>query len=763
VVPEIRFKDKEIHAEDMRNLRIRIRMVIENNLKARRFFVDYLKSESEVGRILIQDVFSSDLIKFEKLNEIKFEPLEEGVTLDKFPIIANKYSLKLRYARHFNTKPLQLVIDNFSGTKTDSATTKSLSDEYWSIYNDFRSITDEASLKRLGPSIIERSTDILTRPIPGSPPPGVPTREIDVLGETYAASLFDKSALCTIALKYGIYVEISDAITYLEYRGAVDKIYRNIKIPVYKFSSIRAMGSVCGQTKKYDELLQYMLFVKDDAFYLFTPEYQLKIVGYICEMIKSPTIPVQEKYFVIGNSNAHEALVIVDRLSNFTPDMKYIAKLAYRNLLVAEIYVKYSYIDEALFELEYIIKSKPPATYVNDFNKLVSQCQARKTELLPGAQYFPNLDIVIEDVTDSANPVVLKDGETVEIFAIPLEYNDVYEHNLRKLNIKFESKGVKKFPPENLIFHASFEVELEDEEYIRDFLKKSEFKFHRGKTLGIKYNDVFKSNVILNKLEDNTNILFKHTAFGGDINKIHLTSQPPYNIKITIPMEIWKKFKLRLYGMEGSSEIDLFYPNISGINEKYKSAFVKFDIINDEQHKYINHHESIYVSKGTEEIQTNRLYIGDFKKELIQQGIAIQPQCEFINIIGCENVYSSEVALFPLFGAYHQYYDTNSPLNSVFNSALISKSYFRDELKTITHEIGHSFALEHPEKKKYTLGYEPDKKYHYVHSDSENCIMNQGSDSNLKKFCENCQILIRNGKVNISVSYYIVGPYKKDH
>jgi hypothetical protein len=674
--------------------------------------------------------------------------------------------LHLRYAGHFNTEPVISTFPQPAEKKENCS--KTVTDEYWAVINDFYSITDEASLKRIGPSIIKRSRDILTMGIPTDNPPPPVVKDGEILPDRYAANLFAKSGRTSNALQYGIIPQVPIGVLAQALRDHIDSIYIDVKIPEYKFSTIQVINELYEQTKEYEKILKYLIFVKNDTFYLFNTKHKVTLLVGICLFVKREEIPITDEYYEVGYDSAVELIHYLDFYPGIDEDMKILTKLNVREIYIAEIFVKYSHIDEALFELEYVINQPPTATHVEDFNKMIGRCLNRKAELLPEAQYFPALPLVFEDITDPENTVVLKNGEIAKVYATPFTKGDDDElHNRRKIRVTVKSQH------QILTADISCENIFEDdegEEGVKNFFEDpmrdgsgKPFMHHRGKYGFITSKGLVDQLGTVQLKDGKTDFEFKHSYFGGDKFKLKIKiAAPPYNSipENSVTLEVWKKYAIRLYGMEENEKN--YYPDAKGINERYASAYTEFEIRHNVDCK-LPYHKTILHNAGKYdgEIFAGQIKFVDYANELANNPlIEFKEQHDFVNVIGCDRINDLNKKDGSMtYGFYLNYATPGFQHGDYMNTAVIAYGIFRDEglseSKSLAHEVGHSFALEHVVNI---------LKPHYRHTKVK-CIMASGqtfpSNEELR-FCKRCNFLIRNSKPNISIWYHIKGISKCD-
>lgn len=752
--PEIRCKEEKIHAEDMKNLRAKILDMVESYPESRGAMNELVRADREIGEILESDTFVSDLIKFENIDK------SSSNTVPPKPCRINKYSLYFRYSRNFNpfhkSKIMKRLEDATKGEK-------SATDEANDIWNDFDSINDEESMNKLAPSIINRSVSLLTKPVSD-----------DILDPNKANDLFNASARCTIYLKYGFVNDISNDTMYNEYSDFVKKVYKSVKINDYKYASILAMENVCFVTNKFDNALEYAISVKDDAFNSFSSFYKASIIDYICSLTINPiaNFPINDKYFNIGYEYSKLFYDIIDNYEDqsLTDDEKYLYKLFWRGSKVAEILAYYSFIDESLTELDYIINSKPPTTYTDDFNIMIKQFTERKNVLITNATNYPyKIDIII-DVEESKN---IKFENLYKVNGInPIfEVNDKINNVVKFISTLNVNNKIKKELPKNLSLVATYEYIFENDDVIKNFYRdpkqdgsNRELIHDRGNSFGFIRNEEYNKPIggyIIDDIVDNKfNFIFKHSYFGGDKFKIIIKSLPPYNVNKEIILEVWKFFDLKLYSMD-----DKLNPDVSGINDIFKSCFVEFNpIVYDKKIEKINY---IFYKKNKE--INDPTYILKFLEILKNHSVKvseIKNQHKYINIIGCNKMYTyaTENENEKAYGSYYRHYTIvngefvtpskyDNKLNKLdqyyMSTCFMSYGFLREnnvnEMKTLVHELCHSFGLDH-----LVDGF-------YRHSDPFNCVMNSGHEVVNFTICDNCKYLIRNGSINITRRFFEAG------
>lgn len=748
VIPEIRCKGEKVHAEDMKNLRAQILAMIEDYPESRQALGEVVQNDQEIGGILETDTFTSDLIKFENINNRPTDSCEISYS----DIRMSKYHLILRYSHHFNVPPMPKHIRLLTNGTTKS---KNVMDEYWSIFDDFNKITDENSLHIIGPPLIQRCENILSRQISN-----------DILPVYAAGDLYDRAALCTIALEYGNPSQIPDELYYSEYTKYVFKTYKFVSIPKYKYASIYTLKSYTWQFNKYEEFLNHTLFVKKDVFNKLDFEDKIGLVSNIVEVVKT-NLPPQANYFKIGLENCHDFISLVKYNHDYSDDWKLIYIYNCNIYSIGEIYNKNGCVDEALFELDYVINAKPPSSNTeNSFKSMVEYAKKKREEWIVNTDYPYTIDVDIFDVNDESHPIEISDGKTVEVFTKPFITTDGINTNNFKLKYNLVKSTIKSYPPKNLTLEIYFESIFENDDIISAFFhnpKKDNgdfFEFNREIEYGIKHNGKCVKSIILSNIKDsNINIDFEPTSFGGDKFRIYIKSSPPYNINKFITLEVWKKFTLKLYSMD-----DKFIPNTSGLKEIYDPCYVKFEVENITQK--IDQYNLIYTSK-TNNVDISKIYILKFIDIMKKNGLIFSQQHDYINIVGCNKIYEyvDENEAEKIWGAYYRHYYVTTDetflvsLSGEFGTqmpyctCLMSYGLLRPgfhEIKTLAHEIGHSFALKHPEDDLY------------IHSDNLHCIMNQTQveidhENYYKHFCDHCQYLIRNGTINITETYHMLG------
>ena len=291
--------------------------------------------------------------------------------------------------------------------------------------------------------------------------------------------------------------------------------------------------------------------------------------------------------------------------------------------------------------------------------------------------------------------------------------------------------------PNDYSLNLTFTTELEDN---TEFFQKYKITSLRG-NYGFINSAGLQNDMTINSFKDNKCTFdFQYTNFAGDLFKI--SSKPTSNFAFTpietiATVQVWKYYVLRLYGMKTPDGKKDLYPKIEFAQERFQSCFIELKK-QDFKEITIPFHETIFIGKPTENPETTYYWIGNFINELSQ--LTFSNQNNFINIIGCNELKFNN-ALFSERGFYFRIFFNDvigeSFNNKFFNTILMAYSAFKDEQgKTLTHEIGHSFGLKHP-----------NDEFDYNHGN--NCIMNTGQGNPNATICDNCKKIIKNNFINI--------------
>jgi hypothetical protein len=751
LLPEIRHSDPNQANIDIKNLReiitdkvlnshehlIELKNFILNNVLFSSAFKEFNKS--------ICDKIKFDSLQFQNkdlnsLNDLEFSYNFNG---DKKPQLT--LSEKLLFKSSFNSslhRPLFHIKKPYTFLSS-----KDLQQEFSLIVADYQKITDVDTLNKYGPSVVERSEKILL----GTD---------DTLALDNVVYLIEMSGNCDIALKYGLSIpQDSKQKYFLEY---INKIYNKAVIVNYKYCLWYYATRVYDSAKKYDELVEYSVNIKKDIFEKLNYDNKFSMtlligycVTYYCE--------AKEKFYEIGKENCIQTINLVEFTNNPyypTPEDKRILKLNYRLRLTAEFYAKYKYYNEAVYELDIIINSPPPATIptisrniVDIYNDIVKSAKKRKLELIP---YMTIITLNFE-------------GETLKkVYAY--QNDNIYE---LVLNIKTGSKNIPQGLSIEFTFIDSFSHyndEIKDPN--KTFIINNGYKFLRNnsdgtdqKNFGFKSGNELKDTLILNNIsETQVKIKFKYTSFGGDLFTIKAKTLSPYSAECSNQLQVWKKNTLKLYAMNNEINSKNLYPKVDFAIERLNECFI--ELIKEDNfptevkipfHKKIFAEFPISVPPGEIGLTTFVEELGKISPEKIK----FERQNKYINLIGGYEVHviPTQNNPFPILrGFYLRYFGSQFGSNytdKFFNSILMSYNELRDqEGKTLSHELGHAFGLEHPYN---DIGTPGETKYEH----QNNCLMYSGGSNPEGKFCENCIRLIKNNFINIGGTEFKVN--KKKH
>jgi len=250
-------------------------------------------------------------------------------------------------------------------------------------------------------------------------------------------------------------------------------------------------------------------------------------------------------------------------------------------------------------------------------------------------------------------------------------------------------------------------------------------------------NKEIKNKIIKTYTKDHltNDFEFKCNYFGGDI--FILTAIIDLNgkkIQCNKKLQVWKRYKIEPYCFDAlkSNFENSLLPELNSLNDKFKDAFVIFEI--DKQKQLQMSYEKIIISGKVNDVK-KEISVDDIITKLRNDNKISFCRGNKINILGVNLI--AEDGLPNVQGCSYnnmQEYGSIYPKLDVFSN-FIALDYLREKkyskLKCILHELGHSFGLIH-------------------HTFSENiswCCMVEGNDSTWvgqEYFCQTCQNIIKN-------------------
>lgn len=729
IYPSLRHEKPELAKYDLSNLKMKIIIDLSQNSKNYGYLKEFINENPDFTEgidYLIKILHEKQKFEYLQNNKLDFYKAEELINYNASTVKRSILGLGewITFKYSFNLPP-----DKYSFINKVYKTTKDINEEYGLILFDYRNITDKETLLKLGPSIIERSEKLLTG-------------KDDGLNDSNAQDLFVMAGNCRVGLDLDLTTTPREVVArhYVDY---IKKVYVNISIPKYKFCSLYAVAQMLESVQKYEELLAYELNLKKDILDKIDVLYNLRIVVLICKIIIEKC-PVKQEYFEIGKENCSQLLIFADQLDIITSDQKDILKQVYRFGYHTELYAKYKYYNEAVNQLDIVIASPfpPPTTdsgWIDIYNDIHTRSVTRREQIVP------MIDIKLEFV-DS--------GSVKQVF----DHYKKQDENICNFTIKLTSK-TGDIIPQSFSIILSYDDQV-DKDFVdvQKFFEKHRIDSLRGTDHGFMNGGKSFKTLTLNEINQNIiNFSFKYSCFSGDLFKITAKAASPFKSECNTQIQVWKQFTLNLYGMRDSSG-KILYPNVKFAIGRFKDCFVDF-IVKNNSEVVIPYHKDIFAGIP-EELPVGSFWIMDFIKETKNE-IKYNEQFEFLNVVGCYNVTVKDTVFNSNdsgYGFYFRHFSTQfKPLifNQFFNTALIAYSKFKDEEgKTITHEIGHSFGLQHPFDPQ-----NPNSQITLKYDHAENCIMQGGPGFPEATFCPNCVLAIRNSNVN-SVEME-VGPQKR--
>ncbi len=381
--PSLRHENSQLATLDIKNLQDKIFIKLTSSKEHLKVFKKFIIEN--IWAVKVLSSFKKDLLdkqKFESLNNIPHETIDfsDFNNLDFPSSSTSKTSIilidKFLYKSSFNSLTNMTKFSEKHNNIYASAS-KNLEQEYNEIYLDRQKITDEETLKKYGPSVIERSEKILYG-------------NDDSLRLDYALSLIDMAGVCRTLLQYGTDLPKPTLRKYLlEY---CKSIYESVPLCHYKYAAVLGVLNLLEADKKYDDMLAYALKVKNEIFEQLIIDYKRDIVYKICYIIVYLCEPKQE-YLEIGKENCYQLNNLIDISDGPyypTPEHKRMRKLTYTFYLTSKLYAKYNCYNEEMNELDIILNSPPPtiSEFVSMHKELVNNAKTRKAEIAPFVIYI---------------------------------------------------------------------------------------------------------------------------------------------------------------------------------------------------------------------------------------------------------------------------------------------------------------------------------------------------------------------------------------
>ena len=720
--PSLRHENSQLATLDIKNLQEKIFIKLKNSEEHLKIFKKFI-----IENIWTAKVFSSfkkDLLdkqKFEYLNNIPHEIIDFSDLNNIEPLNAKANIIlfdKFLYKSSFNST-INMPKSSEKQPQTYVSASKNLEQEYYEITRDTQNITDEESLKKYGPPVIERSEKILFG-------------NDDSLRLDYASNLIYYAGICRILLKHGMNLPEATKRKYLLEYSTIN-IYEKVPLYNYKYAAFLFNLNILEADKKYDDMLAFALKVKKEIYeqLIIDLKYDLVfkinyLIVYFCE--------TKPERFEIGKENCYLLINLVDFINSPyypTSEHKRVLKLTYTFRFTAELYAKYKYYNEAIYELDFVITSPPPVIIptIRDLaethRELVAEAKKRKLELIP---YMTVVTLSFK-------------GETLKkVYAY--QNDNIYE---LILNIDSKSKAI----PKNLSIEFTFTSIFED---VDKFMADNKFKLLRGKENEYGFIDdngkITNTLKLTNITDTSIKLRFKFTNYGGDLFTINAKALVPYPADSSTQVQVWKKVTLRLYGMKDPKNEKDLYPKISDdVKKIFASAYIH---LQEEHHPIdevtIPHHTTIFFKKidGYNE----KDFIKSFYNELKNAGLIFEQSRISLNIIGIDTMTVDGIYDNPngFYGFDLKQYITDEK-KSPFHSILLAYRQIKSkETKTFTHELIHSLGIGHPDNNFFA----------YPHDSAQKCAIYPGSEHDTDFIiCDNCMKLIKNNYPNIDLGEFV--------
>ena len=570
--PSLRHENSQLANLDIINLQDKIFKKLTSSEEHLKVFKKFIIENIWTAKVLSS--FKKDLLdkqKFESLNNIPHETIDFS-DFNNFDFPSSSTSKtniilidKFLYKSSFNSLTNTI---NFSEKHNNiyTSASKNLEQEYNEIYLDRQKITDEETLKKYGPSVIERSEKILYG-------------NDDSLRLDYALSLIDMAGVCRTLLQYGTDLPKPTLRKYL--LDYCKSIYESVPLFHYKYAAVLGVLNLLEADKKYDDMLAYARKVKNEIFEQLIIDYKRDIVYKICYIIVYLCEPKQE-YLEIGKENCYQLNDLIDISDGPyypTPEHKRMRKLTYTFYLTSKLYAKYNCYNEEMNELDIILNSPPPtiSEFVSMHKELVNNAKTRKAEIAPFVIYIKTdkekiisdlgektTNLKVEVVNGNGQPVsysisaISDNPEIAEILGGPVakRKNKITEtfsirfKNFGACNIKITATGKSTFAFSTLVKTIPLHLYK---------IHLSEASFVSNGSTYIKLKEIIKTGVDTYIDQEITSPEYKNDGTNLSIIKpvaLIKNTTPDFNVKFKIlyqhPISI---IKIRIWARADNEEV----------------------------------------------------------------------------------------------------------------------------------------------------------------------------------------------------------------
>jgi hypothetical protein len=570
--PSLRHENSQLATLDVKNLQDKIFRKLTSSEEHLKVFKKFIIENIWTAKVLSS--FKKDLLdkqKFESLNNIPHEIIDfSDFNNFDFPssstsktniILIDKFLYKSSFNSLTNTTKFSEKHNNIYASAS-----KNLEQEYNEIYLDRQKITDEETLKKYGPSVIERSEKILYG-------------NDDSLRLDYALSLIDMAGVCRTLLQYGTDLPKPTLRKYL--LDYCKSIYESVPLFHYKYAAVLGVLNLLEADKKYDDMLAYARKVKNEIFEQLIIDYKRDIVFKICYIIVYLCEPKQE-YLEIGKENCYQLNNLIDISDGPyypTPEHKRMSKLTYTFYLTSKLYAKYNCYNEEMNELDIILNSPPPtiSEFVSMHKELVNNAKTRKAEIAPFVIYIKTdkekiisdlgektTNLKVEVVNGNGQPVsysisaISDNPEIAEILGGPVakRKNKITEtfsirfKNFGACNIKITATGKSTFAFSTLVKTIPLHLYK---------IHLSEASFVSNGSTYIKLKEIIKTGVDTYIDQEITSPEYKNDGTNLSIIKpvaLIKNTTPDFNVKFKIlfqhPISI---IKIRIWARADNEEV----------------------------------------------------------------------------------------------------------------------------------------------------------------------------------------------------------------